>query len=133
MSGANTDVVTRLAEEFNASQDEYRIVPTYKGNYDDTLKAGLAAAELGRPPHILQVYEVGTTAMLAQHRFVKPASEVMREAGERLDPKVYLPAVAGHYSAPANGELFSLPFNTSTMVVWLNLDALKRAGISSGN
>jgi sn-glycerol 3-phosphate transport system substrate-binding protein len=131
MSGANTEVVARLAEEFNASQDEYRIVPTYKGNYDDTLKAGLAAAELGRPPHILQVYEVGTTAMLAQRRFVKPAAEVMREAGEQLDQKAYLPAVAGHYSAPEDGELFSLPFNTSTMVVWLNVDALKRAGIDA--
>jgi sn-glycerol 3-phosphate transport system substrate-binding protein len=133
MSGANTGVITRLTEQFNASQTEYRIVPTYKGSYDDTLKAGVAAAELGRPPHILQVYEVGTTEMLAKRRIVKPAFELMREAGAQLDPKAYLPAVTGHYSAPGNGELLSLPFNTSTMVLWLNVDALRKAGVTENS
>jgi sn-glycerol 3-phosphate transport system substrate-binding protein len=129
MSGANTDVIVGLAEEFNASQQDYRVIPSYKGSYEDTLRAGLAAAELGSPPHILQVFEVGTTTMLAERRFIKPASEIMRDAGEPLDPKAYLPAVTGHYST-LGGDMLSVPFNTSSMVMWLNTDALKRAGLS---
>jgi sn-glycerol 3-phosphate transport system substrate-binding protein len=128
MSGANTDVIVGLADEFNASQEDYRVIPSYKGSYEDTLRAGLAAAELGSPPHILQVFEVGATTMLAERRFIRSASDIMREAGEPLDPRSYLPAVTGHYSG-LDGEMLSMPFNTSSMVMWLNIDALKRAGL----
>ena len=44
MTGANNDVIVRLAEEFNASQKDYKVVPAYKGSYADTLNAGIAAS-----------------------------------------------------------------------------------------
>ncbi|MEH6738745.1 MAG: extracellular solute-binding protein, partial [Sulfitobacter sp.] len=40
----------------------------------------------------------------------------------------YLPAVISYYQTP-EGELLSMPFNSSTPVLWYNADALKAAGV----
>ena len=98
MTGANNDVIVRLAEEFNASQKDYKVVPAYKGSYADTLNAGIAAFRAGQAPHILQVFEVGTATMMGARGAVKPVQEMMKEAGEAFDPKSYLPAITGYYS-----------------------------------
>src|SRR3990172_6769412 len=50
LTGANNDVVVRLANDFNASQKDYKVVPTYKGGYPDTLNAGIAAFRAGQAP-----------------------------------------------------------------------------------
>jgi sn-glycerol 3-phosphate transport system substrate-binding protein len=129
IAGGNNSVIVRLAEEFNSAQTDYKIVPIYKGTYSETMRAGLAAFRAGNAPHILQVFEVGTATMMAAKGAVKPVYELMQEAGEPFDPKAYLPAVASHYST-ATGEMLSFPFNSSTMVTWINRDALKRARLN---
>ncbi len=128
LTGANNDVVVRLSEEFNASQKDFKIVPTYKGSYPDTMNAGIAAFRAGNAPHILQVFEVGTATMMAATGAVKPVHVLMKEAGETFDPKTYLPAIAGYYST-AKGDMLSFPFNSSSTVMWYNKDAFKKAGL----
>jgi sn-glycerol 3-phosphate transport system substrate-binding protein len=128
MTGPNNDVVVKLANDFNASQSDYRIVPTFKGSYADTLNAGIAAYRAGNAPGIMQVFEVGTATMMAAKGAVKPVFELMKEQGEAFDPNSYLPAITGYYST-AKGEMLSFPFNSSSMVLWVNVDALKDAGI----
>ena len=130
MTGANNDVVNKLAADFNASQKDYKVVVTYKGSYPDTMNAGIAAFRAGNAPHILQVFEVGTASMMGAGRAIKPVAEVMAEAGEKFDPKAYLPAVTAYYST-AKGELLSFPFNSSSAVMWYNKDALKKAGLNA--
>ncbi|MGL4322807.1 MAG: sn-glycerol-3-phosphate ABC transporter substrate-binding protein UgpB [Beijerinckiaceae bacterium] len=132
MTGANNDVVNRLAAEFNASQKDYKVVVAYKGSYPDTMNAGIAAFRAGNAPHILQVFEVGTASMMAASRAVKPVAELMKEAGESFDPKAYLPAVTGYYSN-SKGEMLSFPFNSSSSVMWYNKDAFKKAGLDADN
>ena len=129
MTGANNDVVVRLAEEFNASQSDYKVVPAYKGSYPDTMNAGIAAFRAGNAPHIMQVFEVGTATMMSATGAVKPVYKLMEEAGEKFDPKAYLPAITGYYST-SKGEMLSFPFNSSSMVMWINKDALKKANIT---
>jgi sn-glycerol 3-phosphate transport system substrate-binding protein len=128
MDGGLNDWVNDLAKNFNASQKEYRVVPTYKGEYDQSLAAGIAAFRAGNAPDILQVYEVGTATMMYSKGVVKPVAELMKEANVPFDPKVYIPAVAGYYTAP-NGQMMSLPFNSSTTVFYYNKDAFKAAGL----
>ncbi|MGX7705219.1 sn-glycerol-3-phosphate ABC transporter substrate-binding protein UgpB [Methylobacterium sp. Gmos1] len=129
MTGANNDAVNRLADEFNASQSDYKVVPTYKGNYGETLNAGIAAFRAGTAPHIMQVFEVGTATMMSAKGAVKPVYQLMKDAGEPFDPSAYLPAITGYYST-TKGEMLSFPFNSSSMVMWVNLDALKAIGLS---
>ncbi|CAN5552200.1 sn-glycerol-3-phosphate ABC transporter substrate-binding protein UgpB [soil metagenome] len=128
MTGANNDVVVKLSEEFNSAQGDYKVVPSYKGSYPDTLNAGIAAFRAGNAPHIMQVFEVGTATMMSAKGAIKPVQELMKEAGESFDPNSYLPAITGYYST-ASGEMLSFPFNSSTMVMWVNKDALKGAGL----
>lgn len=128
LTGANNDVVVKLANDFNASQKEYKVVPAYKGSYPDALNAGIAAFRAGQAPHILQVFEVGTGTMMSAKGAIKPVHEMMKEAGEKFDPNAYLPAISGYYST-AKGEMLSMPFNSSSMVMWYNKDAFKKAGL----
>jgi sn-glycerol 3-phosphate transport system substrate-binding protein len=128
MTGPNNDVVVKLANDFNASQSDYKIVPAFKGGYADTLNAGIAAFRAGNAPGIMQVFEVGTTTMMAAKGAVKSVSDLMKEQSESFDPKSYLPAITGYYST-SKGEMLSFPFNSSSMVMWVNLDALKKADI----
>ena len=92
MTGPNNDVVVKLAEDFNKSQSEFKVIPTYKGSYSDTLNAGIAAFRAGNAPHIIQVFEVGTATMMAAKGAIKPVFQLMKDAGEPFDPNSYLPA-----------------------------------------
>ncbi len=129
MTGANNDVVVKLAEDFNASQKDFKVVPAYKGSYPDTLNAGIAAFRAGQAPHIMQVFEVGTATMMGAKGAVKPVQDLMKEAGETFDPKSYLPAITGYYST-VKGEMLSFPFNSSSAVMWINKDAFRKVGLN---
>jgi len=128
MTGALNTRLNELTDEFNASQSEYKVNPTYKGAYGEALNAGIAAFRAGNAPHILQVFEVGTATMMHARGAVKPVSELMVEAGQDFDTSRYIPAVAGYYTAP-DGRMMSFPFNSSTPVFYYNKDAFKRAGL----
>src|SRR6478609_11819394 len=130
-TGGNNEIIVKLTEEFNASQSDFKVVPTYKGQYPDTLNAAIAAFRAGNAPHIVQVFEVGTATMMSATGAVKPVYQLMAEAGEKFDPKAYLPAITGYYST-AKGDMLSMPFNSSSMVMWINKDAFKKAGLNPG-
>jgi len=127
MGGANGERVNKIAEDFNATQSEYKVVPTYKGNYTETMTAAIAAFRAKEQPQIVQVFEVGTATMMAAKGAVYPIEKLMKDAGEPFDKSDYLPAVISYYQTP-EGELLSMPFNSSTPVLWYNADALKAAG-----
>ncbi len=128
MTAANAAVVNQIAAEFNASQSEYKVVPVFKGTYAETMNAGIAAYRAGKAPDILQIFEVGTATMMAARGAVMPVYQLMKEAGEPFDPKAYLPAVTGYYST-ADGKMLSLPFNSSTAIVYWNKVLFKQAGL----
>ena len=120
--------VNAIADGFNKSQGDYKLVATYKGNYADTMTAGIAAFRAKNPPHFLQVFEVGTATMMAAKGAIKPVYEVMAESGLPFDPNVYLPTVTGYYTT-GDGKMLSMPFNSSTPVLYFNKEAFKKAGL----
>ncbi len=128
MGGALGEWVNDLAKDFNASQKDYKIVPTFKGTYDESMTAAIAAYRAGNAPHILQVYEVGTATMMSSKGAIIPVTKVMADAGIKFDASAYVPAVSSYYTAP-NGQMLSFPFNSSTTVLFYNKDAFKSAGL----
>jgi len=130
MTAVNGEWVNDLAKEFNASQKDYKVVPTFKGSYDESMTAAVAAFRAGNAPDILQVFEVGTATMMASKGAIVPVGKVMGDAGYKFDPKAYIPAVAGYYTAP-NGQMLSFPFNSSTTIFYYNKDAFKAAGLDA--
>jgi sn-glycerol 3-phosphate transport system substrate-binding protein len=128
MTAALGDEVARIATGFNASQDAVELEAVYKGGYADSLNAVIAASRAGQAPHLVQVFEVGTGTMLAAGKAVKPVWELAKETGLAIDPGSYIPAVRGYYSL-ADGRMASMPFNSSTAVMWYNKDAFRKAGL----
>ncbi|EBA05834.1 sn-glycerol-3-phosphate ABC transporter substrate-binding protein UgpB [Sagittula stellata] len=124
-TGRLGELVAEQVETFNNSQDDYTVVATHKGNYSETLNAGIAAFRAGEQPDILMVFEVGTATMMAAKGAVNPVFEVM---GEGFDQSQYIGAVKGYYTS-ADGNMLSLPFNSSTPVLWVNRTMLEENGI----
>jgi len=129
MGGTLGEKLNALATKFNASQKEYKVVPVFKGSYPESMTAAIAAFRAGNAPHLLQVFEVGTATMMAAKGAVVPVSKVMADAKEPFNPKAYLPAVAGYYT-DSKGNMLSFPFNSSTVVLYINRDAFKKAGLN---
>lgn len=127
MTGKNGDTVQAVCDKFNASQNAYKVVPVYKGSYADTMNAGIAAYRSGQAPAILQVFEVGTQTMMTA-RAIKPVYQLMKEQGEKFDPKIYISAITSYYST-SRGQMLSMPFNSSTAVMYYNKDAFRKAGL----
>ncbi|MDA3789456.1 MAG: sn-glycerol-3-phosphate ABC transporter substrate-binding protein UgpB [Desulfobacula sp.] len=129
MRSARGKVVEKMIGDFNASQSEYKVVGTNKGNYDETMNAGVAAFRAKKQPHLLQVFEVGTQTMMLSGA-VYPVFELMKDAGIKVDWSRYLQAVLSYYMN-SDGNLMSMPFNSSTPIMYYNVDMFKKAGIAS--
>ena len=129
MDASLGETVNAIANDFNASQNQYKIIPVYKGTYDQALAAGISAYRSGDAPAILQVYEVGTATMIGAKKDVVPVWKVFQDAGLPLDKDAFVPAVASYYSDSQNGKLISMPFNSSTPILYYNKDAFKKAGL----
>ena len=131
-TGRLGELVAEQIETFNASQDTYKVVGSHKGNYSETLNAGIAAFRAGEQPDILMVFEVGTATMMAAKGAIKPVYQLMAETGKPFDPDAYMAAVKGYYTT-TDGEMLSLPYNSSTPVLYVNEDALKAAGVDGSD
>src|SRR6267154_1930749 len=128
MSGELGRQLEKLAADFNASQSEYRIVPSYKGNYTETVMASIFAFRSRSQPAIVQVNEIATATMMAARGAIYPVFELMREQAEPFSPSAYLPAVTGYYADVA-GNMLSFPFNASTPILYYNKDLFRAAGL----
>ena len=128
MAGELGQKLEKIATDFNNSQKDFKVVPVYKGTYPEVMTGAIAAFRAKQPPHIIQVFEVGTATMMAARGAVYPVYELMKDAAEPFDPKAYLPAVVGYYT-DTQGNMLSFPFNSSTPVLYYNKDLFKKAGL----
>jgi sn-glycerol 3-phosphate transport system substrate-binding protein len=128
MSGQLGKQLEKLASDFNASQPDYRIVPSHKGNYTETVTAAIFAFRSRSQPAIVQVNEIATATMMAARGAIYPVFELMRDQSEPFSPADYLPAVAGYYSDAA-GNMLSFPFNASTPILYYNKNLFRAAGL----
>jgi sn-glycerol 3-phosphate transport system substrate-binding protein len=121
-------LLEQIAADFNATQTQYQVNATFKGQYPETMVSAIAAFRAGKAPHIVQMFEVGTATMMGARGAIKPVHELIRETGVAIDPNAYLPAVKGYYSL-LDGRMMSMPFNSSTAIMFYNKDAFKKAGL----
>ncbi len=128
MGGNLGETVNEIAAGFNKTQTEYKVVPVYKGSYPETLTAAIAAFRAKQGPHIVQVFEVGTANMMAAKGAIYPIHQLMADAKEPFDPKAFIGPVYAYYST-TDGKLLSMPFNSSTPVLYWNKELLSKAGL----
>ncbi|NNF24919.1 MAG: sn-glycerol-3-phosphate ABC transporter substrate-binding protein UgpB [Rhodobacteraceae bacterium] len=128
-TGRLGELLKEQVATFNGMQSDYVVVESQKGNYSEVLNAGIAAFRAGEQPDILLVFEVGTATMMAAEGAIKPVYEVMAEAGADFDADGFIGAVKGYYTTN-DGQMLSMPYNSSTPVLWVNRDKLQEAGIN---
>ncbi len=128
MGGVLGERVNDICAGFNASQAKFVVKPVYKGNYTETMTGAVAAFRSGKGPHIVQVFEVGTATMMAAKGAVYPVHKLMADFGEPFNESRYLSSVIGYYTT-TDGKLLSMPFNSSTPVVFWNKEAFKKVGL----
>ncbi|NUB45699.1 sn-glycerol-3-phosphate ABC transporter substrate-binding protein UgpB [Fertoebacter nigrum] len=117
-----------MVAAYNASQSDYKVVASFKGTYAETMTAAIAAFRANEQPAIVQVFEVGTGTMMAAKGAIYPVYELMADMGEAFDPAAFLPSVVGYYTDTA-GNLLSMPFNSSTPILYYNKDVFEKAGL----
>ena len=128
MGGELGAKLEEITQGFNDSQDEFNVIPSYKGTYPETMTAAIAAFRAREQPAIVQVFEVGTGTMMAAEGAIIPVHQLMEEQGADFDPDAYLPAVVGYYT-DTDGNMLSLPFNSSTPILYYNKDVFEAAGL----
>jgi sn-glycerol 3-phosphate transport system substrate-binding protein len=126
MTGQLGDAVDTLVKQFNDSQSDFEVKPLRKGTYAEALTSAIAAYRQKNPPHLVQVFEVGTQTMLLSGA-VYPVFDLMRDQELRIDWNDFIKPVSGYYTK--DGKLYSMPFNSSTPIFYYNKDAFKKAGL----
>ena len=127
MSGHLNEAVDVLAKKFNERQRDYEVKPLHKGTYPETLAAAIAPYRSKTPPHIVQVFDVGTQTMLLSGA-IMPVFQMMKDQGIAVDWSDFIQPVRSYYSK--DGRLYSMPFNSSTPILYYNKDAFQKAGLS---
>ena len=128
MGGELGERLEQIAADFNASQSDYVVVPSYRGEYEESLVNTIAAFRAGEQPDIVQVYEVGTGTMMAAKGAVYPVYQLMADHGANFDPSAFLPVVTGYYT-DTDGNMLSMPFNSSTPILYYNKTVFEKAGL----
>ena len=128
MGGELGEILEEMAEGFNESQDDYRVNPSYRGNYSETMTGAIAAFRAGEHPQIVQVFEVGTGTMMAAEGAIYPVHQLMADHGRAFDQDDFLSAVVGYYT-DTEGNMLSFPFNSSTPIVYYNRNVFEAAGL----
>ena len=109
------------ADAFNKANPNIKVVPTFKGSYPDILQAATLAARQGKPPALVQMYEIGSQFALDSGIF-QPVGGI-----GTLDTSDYIKPVLNYYTI--NGKVNSIPFNSSSPVLYYNKDLMKKAGL----
>ncbi|HVY51765.1 MAG TPA: sn-glycerol-3-phosphate ABC transporter substrate-binding protein UgpB, partial [Devosia sp.] len=102
--------------------------PVFKGTYPEAMTGAIAAFRANQQPDIVQVFEVGTGTMMAAKGAVYPVYQLMKDTGQAFDPNAFLPAVVGYYT-DTEGNMLSMPFNSSTPILYYNKDVFQKAGL----
>jgi sn-glycerol 3-phosphate transport system substrate-binding protein len=125
MGGARYDAITKdIAAGFNKANPSYTVEPLFTGSYAETVTKAIAAIRAGNPPHIVQVFEVGTQTMLDSGAII-PVTEMVKPGEIAFDD--YIAPILNYYKV--GGKLYSMPFNSSTAIVYYNKEVFQKAGL----
>ena len=129
MGGRLGEVVNEVATQFNQSQSDYVVTPIYKGNYEETLTSTIAAFRAGEQPNIVQVFEAGAATLMGAPGALIPVEDLLKDNGVPFNGDDYISGVRYFY-ADDSGKMYGMPFNSSTPILYYNVEALEKAGVT---
>ena len=126
MGGVNGQAIDTLVKKFN-DENEYGITvkAQYQGEYDDSLNK-LKSSQIGNMgADLVQVYEIGTRFMI-ESGWITPMQEMID--ADNYDVSQIEPNLAAYYTI--DDQLYSMPFNSSTPIMYYNKEMFEKAGIT---
>lgn len=124
MGGKGGEALSSLVEKFNNSQDEIIVSAEYQGTYSDSVNK-LKSSMIGNAgPDVVQLYDIGTKWMI-DSEYSMTIQEFIDE--ENYDISQLEENILDYYSV--DGTLYSMPFNTSTPILYYNKDAFREVGL----
>lgn len=124
MTGSGQESLDDIVAAFNDSQDDYVVNAEFQGSYEESLTKLRSVGGTKDAPAITQVFEVGTKYMI-DSGFIEPMNTFIEKDG--YDLSQLEENILNYYKV--DGELYSMPFNSSTPVMVYNKDAFKAAGL----
>ena len=124
-SGDISKGVQEVCQHFNQSQKDYEVDCTSQGTYYAAVQNTIAAYRASKQPTIVQVFDVGTLMMLSDA--YSPAYKLMADNGYTVDWAITSPA-SPPITPTSKGKMYSIPFNSSTALLYWNQDAFAKIG-----
>jgi sn-glycerol 3-phosphate transport system substrate-binding protein len=124
MGGARIDLIQGIVDDFTAQNPNISVEVQYTGSYNDTLNKTKAAAKAGNAPHVFHSYEVGTL-QLVHSGIITPIEDIA--AWDPIDWNEFFDPVRNYYTI--SGLHYSMPFNTSTPLLYYNKSFFRQAGL----
>ena len=118
--------VQDVCKHFNDSQNDYEVVCTSQNGYANTLQNTIAAFRANKQPTVVQIFDIGTLDLMLSGAYY-PVNKLLADNGYKIDWNDYLSGVRSYY-ATSKGDMLSMPFNSSTAVLYWNQDAFKKIG-----
>lgn len=124
MGGGSGEALQNIADQFNESQNEIYVAPEFQGSYEEAMTTFHSLAGTANAPAIMQMFDVGTVSMINSGHII-PVQQFINAEG--FDISQIEPNIVNYYSI--DGQLYSMPFNSSTPVMFFNADAFREAGV----
>ncbi|HLJ58551.1 MAG TPA: ABC transporter substrate-binding protein [bacterium] len=117
-------VVNAFVNKFNAARKDIQVEAQFQGSYDDLINKLRASLGSSSVPAVSQVYDIGTRFMIDSKAIVPMQTFIDRE---KFDISQYEPNILSYYRVGT--RLYSMPFNTSSAILYYNKDLFKQAGL----
>jgi sn-glycerol 3-phosphate transport system substrate-binding protein len=124
MGGVLGEAVNKIVAGFNASQSNVKVTTVYQGNYDDLLAKLNTAIASNSAPALVQVYDIGQAYMRDSGQLIPMQAFIDRDRFATTD---FESAVINYYKY--QDKLQSMPFNSSSAMLYYNKDAFTEVGL----
>ncbi|MBP2031944.1 sn-glycerol 3-phosphate transport system substrate-binding protein [Clostridium algifaecis] len=128
MAGKNGQALTKMVNDFNSSHKNIKVNAQFQGKYDDAINKLKSAERAKNGPDVMQVYDIGTRFMI-DSGWTVPVQKFIDQ--DKYDTSSLEPNILSYYTV--NNKLNSMPFNSSTPIMYYNKNEFKAAGLDPNN
>ncbi|WDP89952.1 MAG: ABC transporter substrate-binding protein [Desulfobacter sp.] len=126
VGGPLTKIVDGLVNDFQAEYPDIKIKAIYSGNYTDTMTKAMTSLKGGNPPHLSVILSTEIFTLIDNDAVV-PFDELVTTDAEKTWLNSFYPALMEN--SKTGGKTWSIPFQRSTIVMYYNKDAFRKAGL----
>jgi sn-glycerol 3-phosphate transport system substrate-binding protein len=117
-----------LIKQFNAAHPDIRATPVYTGSYDETLIKTRSATQAGKPPAAVIMSANFVTDLVIENEILAFDDLIARDGGSNEEFMArFFPAL--HANAMIGGNVYGVPFQNSTPLLYYNAEQFQEAGL----